>query len=196
MRVIGITGGVGSGKSYVAHRLRELYQAELLVADDLGHVAMEPGTEGYRQIIARFGAGLVMADQTLDRKELAQIIFQDEKALRDMNAIVHPIVKQYIEDYIKMRKEKSGTILLETALMYETGCDAFCDEVWYVFVPVETRVRRLQEDRGYSKEKSRSIIAKQRPEDFFRERADRLIDNSGGKQELEVVLQVLRDCFI
>lgn len=196
MRVIGITGGVGSGKSYVAHRLRELYQAELLVADDLGHVAMEPGTEGYRQIIARFGAGLVMADQTLDRKELAQIIFQDEKALRDMNAIVHPIVKQYIEDYIKMRKEKSGTILLETALMYETGCDAFCDEVWYVFVPVETRVRRLQEDRGYSKEKSRLIIAKQRPEDFFRERADRLIDNSGGKQELEVVLQALRDCFI
>lgn len=191
MRVIGLTGGVGSGKSYVARRLQELHGMELLIADELGHVVMEPGTDSFDQIVARFGADVVMEDGTLDRKELADIIFHDPQALADMNAIVHPAVKAYLADFINTRQELPGTILLENAILYETGCDAFCDEVWYVSVPEEIRIKRLMADRGYTEEKSRAMIASQQPENFYRERADRVIDNIGTRQELEKRLETL-----
>lgn len=191
MRVIGLTGGVGSGKSYVAHRLQELYGMELLIADELGHVAMEPGTESFDQIVARFGADVVMEDGTLDRKGLADIIFHDSQALADMNAIVHPAVKEYLADFINERRELPGIILLENAILYETGCDAFCDEVWYVSVPEEIRIKRLMADRGYTEEKSRAMIASQQPESFFQKRVDRIVDNIGTRQELEKRLETL-----
>lgn len=191
MRVIGLTGGVGSGKSYVAHRLQELYGMELLIADELGHVAMEPGTDSFDRIVARFGADLVMEDGRLDRKGLADIIFHDPQALTDMNGIVHPAVKEYLADFISKRQELSGTILLENAILYETGCDAFCDEVWYVSAPEEIRIRRLMADRGYTEDKSRAIIVSQQPESFFRERADRIIDNAGSRQELKKQLETM-----
>ncbi len=191
MRVIGLTGGVGSGKSYVAHRLQELYGMELLIADELGHVAMEAGTDSYDRIVARFGADVVMTDGSLDRQRLADIIFHDPQALADMNAIVHPAVKEYLADYINKRQELPGTILLENAILYETGCDVFCDEVWYVSVPEEIRIRRLMSDRGYTEEKSRAMIASQQPESFFQERADRIIDNAGDRQALERELETM-----
>lgn len=191
MRVIGLTGGVGSGKSYVAHRLQELYGTELLIADELGHVAMVPGTDSFDRIVARFGVDLVREDGTLDRKHLADIIFHDPQALEDINAIVHPVVKEYLVDFINRRRGLPGIILLENAILYETGCDAFCDEVWYVSVPEEIRIRRLMSDRGYTEEKSRAMIASQRSELFFRERADRIIDNAGSRQELDKKLEVM-----
>ena len=191
MRVIGLTGGVGSGKSYVAHCLQKLYGMELLIADELGHVAMEPGTDSFDRIVARFGADLVMEDGRLDRKGLADIIFHDPQTLTDMNGIVHPAVKEYLADFISKRQELSGTILLENAILYETGCDAFCDEVWYVSAPEEIRIRRLMADRGYTEDKSRAIIVSQQPESFFRERADRIIDNAGSRQELKKQLETM-----
>lgn len=191
MRVIGLTGGVGSGKSYVAHRLQELYGMELLIADELGHVAMEPGTDSFDRIVERFGADMVMDDGRLDRKRLADLIFHDSQALVDMNGIVHPAVKEYLADFINMRRELPGTILLENAILYETGCDVFCDEVWYVSVPEEIRIRRLMEDRGYNEEKSRAIIASQQPESFFQKKADRIIDNAGDRADLEKELKTL-----
>lgn len=188
MRVIGLTGGIGSGKSYVAHYLQDQYCMELLIADDLGHVAMEPGTDSFYQIIARFGDGIVNIDGTLDREKLAEIIFHEPQSMADMNEILHPVVKAYIDDYIRSRQEQPGTILLETAILYETGCDALCDEVWYVHVPAAIRIERLMADRGYTEEKSRAIIARQQPEAYFLAKADRVIDNTGDKQKLKQIL--------
>lgn len=191
MRVIGLTGGVGSGKSYVARRLQERFGVELLIADELGHVAMEPGTDSFAQIVSRFGESVVGQDGTLDRQRLAEIIFHDPEALTAMNEIVHPVVKAYLIDYIEQRRDRDGILLLENAILYETGCDALCDEVWYVSVPEEIRIRRLMEDRGYSEEKSHAIMAKQRPDAFFRERADRVIDNAGEKRLLDQMLETM-----
>lgn len=191
MRVIGLTGGVGSGKSYVAHRLQERYGMELLIADELGHVAMEPGTDSFVQIVARFGKSVVREDGTLDRQRLAEIIFHDPQALAAMNEMIHPVVKAYLTDYIDCRKDRDGILLLENAILYETGCDALCDEVWYVSVPEEVRIRRLMAERGYTEEKSRAIMAEQYPDAFFRERADRVIDNAGGKQQLDQMLETM-----
>lgn len=191
MRVIGLTGGVGSGKSYVARYLAERGGMELLIADELGHVAMETGTEGFRRIVCRFGEDIVLPDGSLDRSKIAEIVFGDAKAMEDLNAIIHPAVKSYIADYLWERRDCPGTVLLESAILYEAGCEPFCDEVWYVYVPVEERIRRLQADRGYPEEKSRAIIARQQPEQFFFERADRVIENTADRQTLERQLETL-----
>lgn len=189
MEVIGITGGVGSGKSYVARRLGELLQAELLITDELGHLVMEPGGQAYDRIVALFGNQILNEQQKIDRKTLADIVFADEERRTQLNEIIHPAVLRYIEEYLEERKERQGIVLLETALMYETGCDRFCDRIWVVEVDDEQRIERLQRDRGYSIQKAEAIIASQMSADAYREKADLRIANHGSKEQLEEILQ-------
>lgn len=189
MRVIGITGGVGSGKSHVAHRLQEMSGAKLLIADELGHVVMEKGKPAYDRIVEYFGDGILADGGEIDRAALAETVFQSDTAREALNQIIHPAVLQYIERFITERKEMDGLILLETALLYESGCERFCDEVWFVSVPQEERIRRLQRDRGYSASKAQAIMASQLSEEEFRVRADRVIDNAGDKDMLEEILR-------
>lgn len=188
MYVIGLTGGVGSGKSVAAKMLEELYKAELLTADNLGHKVMEAGTDGYKEVISYFGESIVSDDGSIDRVKLAEIVFGDMAALEKLNGIIHPRVKSYISQYISDRKDKDGIILLETAILYETGCDGLCNEVWYVFASRKVRIERLMEGRGYSLKKAESIMDRQKPEEFFLERANRVIENGGSKGELRRVL--------
>lgn len=185
MFVIGITGGIGSGKSLVAKFLSKKYNAHLLIADELGHVVMKPGASGYNKIVGLFGKGILGKDGSINRKKLADIVFNDDKARSGLNSIIHPEVFNYISNYIDNRKNQDGYIILETAIMYETGCDKLCDEVWYVHVPADIRVKRLSDSRGYSEEKSHSIISKQKPDNYFIEKADRVIENSGSISSLE-----------
>ena len=191
MRVIGITGGVGSGKSYVARRLQELSGAELLIADELGHIVMEQGKPAYERILAYFGDDIVGSDGEIDRQALAELVFQSDAAREALNQMIHPAVLQYMEQFIVKRQEIDGFILLETALLYESGCERFCDEVWFVSVPQEKRIHRLQRDRGYSISKAQAIIASQMPEEEFKKRADQVIDNAGDKDALERTIQSL-----
>lgn len=184
MKVIGLTGGVGSGKSLAAQLLKEEFHARLLISDNLGHVAMEPGSAGYQQILKRFGKGILSEDGSINREALAAVIFQDEEARKDLNGIIHPVVLDYIKKYIDKRKEQQGIIILESAILFESGCTAFCDEIWYVRVSPEIRKRRLAENRGYSEEKSASIMEKQLSEKEFLARCQVVIENNGTKEEL------------
>lgn len=192
MYVIGLTGGVGSGKSYVAHRLSEMYDAELLIADELGHVVMKKGTKCHEKIVKSFGKDILGSDGEIDRKKMADIIFKDNEARKRLDDIVHPEVIEYVARYIDERKGMDGIIIFETAIMYECKCDQLCDEVWYVYVPADIRIKRLSDNRGYSVEKSRAIIANQKPDEFFTEKADRIIINDGSFEELD---KEIRDSF-
>lgn len=192
MYVIGLTGGVGSGKSYVAHKLSEMYDAKLLIADELGHVVMKKGTNCYDRIVETFGKDIIGGDGEIDRKKMADIIFNDNNARKCLDDIVHPEVIEYVKRYIDERKGMDGIIIFETAIMYECKCDQLCDEVWYVYVPVDIRIKRLSDNRGYSEEKSRAIIAKQKPDEFFIEKADRTIKNDGSFEDLD---RELREVF-
>lgn len=184
MYVIGLTGGVGSGKSVVAEILKDMYHVELLIADDLGHKVMEQGTDGFREVVSCFGDGILAEDGNIDRGKLAEILFGNQDKLEKMNEIIHPRVKEYISQYIADRQDIRGIIFLESAILYETGCDRLCNEVWYVFVPREVRIKRLAQGRGYSAEKAESIMDRQQPDEFFLERADRVIENGGSIDEL------------
>lgn len=191
MQVIGLTGGVGSGKSLAAELLRKISGAELLIADDLGHVAMEKDTVGYGRILDTFGHTILSGDGEIDRKKLGDMVFDDRERLMQLNQIVHPLVKEYLAGYIRERKERQGTIILENAIMFETGCDKLCDQVWYVWVPKQMRIQRLQESRGYSREKCEAIMAQQMQEEIFQRRCHRTIKNDDSVDALEEKLKRL-----
>lgn len=184
MKVIGLTGGVGSGKSLAAQILKEECRAELLIADDLGHLAMEPGTKGYRQIIERFGRQILNQDGLVDHEALSLVIFRDEQARTDLNGIIHPAVLEYIKKYIQERKSLDGMIILESAILFETGCDRFCDQIWYVHVSDEIRRERLADNRGYTIEKTESIMSKQLSVQEFYSRCNVVVENDGTKEDL------------
>lgn len=185
MYVIGLTGGVGSGKSVAAELLAKTANAKLLIADDLGHVAMEKGSAGYKQIVEYFGEGILGADKEIDRRKLSEIVFGKEEKLQILNQIIHPQVKEYIRQEIETRKDQEGFLVLENAIMFETGCDKFCQEIWYIAVSEEIRRQRLERDRGYSREKSDSIMKKQLSQEEFAQKCHRILPNNGTVKELE-----------
>ena len=123
MYVIGLTGGVGSGKTVAAGRLADIADAELLIADDLGHLVMEKGKRGYQEIVGTFGSNILDGQGEIDRRKLSELVFGDSEQLEKLNRIIHPAVKSYLKDYIDKRRAQEGILVLETAIMFETGCD-------------------------------------------------------------------------
>lgn len=193
MYVIGITGGVGSGKSEAVRILAEISNAQCLIADEIGHLVMEPGTMVYKKITEVFGTEILNADKTINRAVLSNIVFAQKEKLRCLNEIVHPGVLQYMKDYIWQREREEGYILLESAILFESGCDRLCQEVWYIHAPYTTRVERLSKSRGYSVEKSRGIMEKQQKDEVFFKSCDRTIENGGTTEQLE---ENLRQAFL
>ena len=180
MRVIGVTGGVGAGKSTVLGIMEEDFQAYVIQADQLGHILMEPGEECYDAVIALFGKEIKKKDQTIDRRRISDVVFTDKDMLLKLNGIIHPAVKQIILDLLGEQKEAGREIcVVEAALFLEENYQEFCDEVWYVYTEEEIRIRRLMESRGYSREKSLGIIRNQVSDQVFREHTDYVIENNG-----------------
>ena len=190
MRVIGVTGGVGAGKSTVLGILEEEFQAYVIQADQLGHILMEPGEECYDAVIALFGKEIIKKDKTIDRRRISDVVFTDKDMLLKLNGIIHPAVKQRILDLLGEQKEAGREIcVVEAALFLEENYQEFCDEVWYVYTEEEVRIQRLMESRGYSREKCERIIESQASEEEYRARCSRVIDNSGSALETEKQLK-------
>lgn len=187
MKVIGLTGGIGSGKSLVAKILNEKYEAFLLNSDAIAKAQMEPGGESYQEVIDYIGRDIVAEDGTIDRAKLAKIIFDSKEKRLKINEITHPKVLTRVEKEIQTIREQ-GTIpylVVETALMIEAGYDYICDEVWYVYAPEEERRKRLKAERNYSDEKIASIFENQSSEEAFRVKFSRVIENTGDVSFLE-----------
>ena len=161
MKVIGVTGGVGAGKSEVLGYIAGNWNATVVEADEVGYLVMRPGKACYSAIVDLFGAGILKEDETLDREQIAKIVFEDKEMLAKMNAIVHPAVKEYIRKAIKREEENETDIfIVEAALLIEDKYDEICDELWYIYADEETRMERLKQNRGYSEEKCRSSARK------------------------------------
>ncbi len=155
IKVVGITGGVGSGKSVVMNILKEKYGAEIILADLVAHDLMEPGQKNYLDIVEAFGEKVLAKDKTIDRLALAKLVFGDQEKLSRLNAITHPNVKKEIFRRIQRIKEKgeASFIAVEAALLLEEGYQNDFDTMWYVYVDEATRIERLKEGRGYTEEK-------------------------------------------
>ena len=187
MKVIGLTGGIGSGKSLVADILRDKYKALILDTDSIAKRQMEPGGESYRLVVEHFGEEILSPDGRIDRQKLADIIFRDAGKRLKINQLTHPIVLEEVKKEIESRRKSGITryLVVETALMIESGYDYICDEVWYVYAPEEQRRRRLKESRGYSDEKIDSIMANQKKDEEFRAKYNKVIENTSDRQHLE-----------
>ena len=162
MRVIGVTGGVGAGKSTVLGIMEKDFGAYVIQADQIGHILMEPGEECYDAVIGLFGKETIKKDKTIDRKRISDVVFTDKEMLLKLNGIIHPAVKSRILRLIQEQREAGREIcVVEAALFLEEKYQEFCDEVWYVYTEEEVRIQRLMESRGYSREKSLGIIRNQ-----------------------------------
>lgn len=184
MKIIGVTGGVGAGKSTVLNYLEKRYGAKLILADLVGHEVMEPGHEAYGQVVKAFGQEIVSEDKTIDRKVLGAIVFADEKKRMILNRIIHPAVRQEI-----LRRLEEAELLhlsyvvVEAALFLEENYDAFCDETWYIYTDEKIRRQRLKESRGYSDERIDQIFRSQKTHEEFQKRCLFMIDNNGSEEE-------------
>lgn len=184
MKIIGITGGVGAGKSEVLSYLGRAYDARVIQADEAGYLLMLPGGACYGPVVKLFGRQITTETGELDRKRIAAVVFQDKKKLEQLNAIVHPAVKDYIKKEIeKAKKEEVSYVFVEAALLIEEKYDEICDELWYIYADEEIRKERLMQGRGYSEKKVREIMQNQLSEEEFSSHCDFEIDNSGDFEE-------------
>ena len=195
MLVIGITGGVGAGKSSVLKALEEHCNCRLVQADDVGNKVKEPGQKCYRQIVRLLGEDILEEDLTINRIKMAAKIFADSEILEQVNAIIHPAVEEYILQEIESEREKQeiDVFFLEAALLIEAGYTKYLDELWYIFSEKNVRINRLKESRGYSDEKICQIMEKQLSDDVFREYADVILDNSNDFED--TFLQIKAECM-
>ena len=181
--VLGITGGVGCGKSTLLSMLEKKKGAKVILADNLGHEVMEPGTECYEHIVTLLGSSILDETGHIKREKMARIIYGDDEKRRQVNEIVHPSVKKEIKERIRMWQEEP-LVVVETALMFESGCDAYCDEVWGIFTDPEIRIDRLSKSRGYSREKSLSIMQKQMSYEELKQKCSHVLFNDEDPDKL------------
>ena len=180
MKTIGITGGVGAGKSTVLNYMESHLEACVLEADKIGHLVMEPDGPCYDEIIGLFGKDVIKNDKTIDRKRVSDVVFSNGEMLARLNGIIHPAVKKYIRRRLEEERDHGRQLaVVEAALLLEDHYEEFCDEIWYVHTEADIRIQRLMTSRGYTREKAESIIRNQATEVFFRSHADYVVENNG-----------------
>ncbi len=181
MRFIGITGGIGAGKSEILQYIQQHYKCEIYLADEVAHLVKASGTECFAQLVALLGQDIVAADGEIDKGIMASKIFADAEVLAKVNAIIHPAVQQFILDRVEEARKKKDVELffVEAALLIEAGYSDLVDELWYIYANEDIRRKRLQTARGYSEEKIDSILRSQLSEEEYRKHCDFVIDNSG-----------------
>ena len=186
MKVIGITGGVGAGKSLLLAYLEEKYGACVVRTDELAQELIRPGTDlnGRLQELFR-GKNAFDPEGRLIRTRTAELIFKDPTLRARMNDLIHPAVKAELIRQIADRKKEGRTpyFVVEAALLIEDGYKKICDELWYIYADENRRRDRLRKSRGYSDEKINAIFASQLSEELFRRNCTHVIDNSGSVEE-------------
>lgn len=181
MRFIGITGGVGAGKSTILSYIKQEFSAKVVLADELAKELMAPGSACYEQIRESFADTDVFDRQgVLKTERMAQLVFSDSKYRKQLNAIVHPAVKQAVLSMVKREREKGfyDYFFFEAALLIEEGYDEICDELWYIYADETIRRQRLKDNRGYSDKKIDDVFASQKTDAVFRRYCKVVIDNS------------------
>lgn len=180
MKVIGITGGVGAGKSQILEYLNNKYGATICIADDVAKSLQKKGGECYAPIVEHFGEEILDEKGELNRSKLASIVFTNSEELEVLNNIVHPAVKAEVRHLMnKEEKKNTNLFILESALLVEEDYNEFCDELWYIYVKDSIRKNRLIYSRGYDAQKVDGIISSQLSKEEFMKNCDRVIDNNG-----------------
>ena len=175
--IIGMAGGVGSGKSTVLSILKQYEKVRICMADELGHQAMEQGTKAYEKIVAHFGKEICDESGAINRTRLGKIVYANDRQLGMLNEIIHPVVWEEIATQVAKYGE-DNLFFVESAILYESGLDKLCNEVWGILTEDTLRFKRLQESRGYS-----------------RKRAESIMHNDGSEEELEAEIARIMSAY-
>jgi dephospho-CoA kinase len=195
LKVIGITGGIGSGKSLVSKILKDKYGAFIIDTDSITKNQMEVGGLSYQGVVDFFGKGILTEDGSIDRGRLAEIVFKDRDKLLKLNKLTHPNTLEAAKAEIISHKNAGDVpyLIIETALMIESGFDSICDDVWYVYTPEEIRRDRLKKERNYADEKIDAIFKSQSRVETFKTRFSKVIENAGDIKKLEREVEQMMD---
>jgi dephospho-CoA kinase len=192
VKVLGLTGGIGSGKTAAARILGDL-GAVVIDADRVGHETYRPGTTGWQQVVDEFGREVVAADGTIDRARLGAIVFADPAKLARLNAIVHPLIRAAVAERIGAERAaaRCQAVVVEAALLVEAKWDALVDEVWVVTARREVIEQRLMAQRGLDRSAIATRMRAQLDDQERAARADVVVDNSGSLEALRNELTAL-----
>ena len=220
MLILGLTGGIGCGKTADLTILKEEYDAYIIEADRLAHELMEPGKTVYQGIVDAFGMEVLMdadidisapaegnavtdngqstVNRSIDRKKLGDIVFHDKDKLALLNSISHPLVKEEIVRRIEEQKDVGKKLfVIEAALLIQDGYKSICDKMCYVYADLDVRISRLCKYRGFTQERAQAVIDSQESEAFYLEACDYKIDNSGSLENTKKDLKhILDECRI
>ena len=178
MIVIGLTGGIASGKSTIAKMLSEL-GAVVIDADKVGHEAFRPHTEAWRKVVAAFGKDILGQNEAVDRSKLAQLVFKDPKALTQLNSIMHPLMHEIVGRKIEgLRRQGIKVVVLEATLLVEAKWTDLVDQVWVTITPGDTVIDRLVSQKGFTEEQAKARIKSQTPISERAKHADVVLENN------------------
>jgi len=180
MKVIGVVGGMGSGKSTVVQIISEFSKAYIINADHIGHTILKKGHRGYLPVVEHFGTEVIGEDGEINRSVLGKIVFSDVVKLQALNLISHPLIYEYIEQEINIILQQGAYeyIIIDAALLIEIGLRSLVDEVWGVYAPLEVRIQRVMLRNGFTKQEAIKRISSQLTWDEMEKNIDKQIDNS------------------
>lgn len=191
MRVIGLTGGVGAGKTTILSVFEKKFSAQILICDTIADELLRKGQVAFEALVSDLGTVFLDGEGNLDKNKLAEWIFlspHSEKAKKKIEQIVHPLVKEEVKK--RLANTDYSLTIIESAILIESGFFDLCGEIWYVYASEKERVRRLQENRAYSLEKCRQIFRTQLTEEEFYRVADFVIDNTCLLSEKEIEQEI------
>ena len=193
MQVIGITGGIGAGKTEILSYIAGKYNCRVILADEAAHKVKEPGQPCYERLRALLGDEILDGDGFIHKGKMAEKIFSSESLLQQVNEIIHPAVKVFIRQAIEeeRKKKRHDFLFIEAALLIEDGYLNIVDELWYIYAGEESRRHRLKASRGYSDRKIDEIMKKQLKDEDYKKNCGVIIDNSGSL--LEAYAQIDRE---
>ncbi len=176
--LLGLTGGAGSGKTTIVEKIQDMVPVRFLHCDVIAHELMEPGKPSYIALVREFGEE-ILENGVISRPKLSAVAMATEKSRKRLNELTHPLVTEELKRRVELYTEEGfrGVVIIEAALLIEAGIHKLCDELWYVYAPVEQRISRMKNNRGYSEEKIAGILAGQLTAEEFLEYADVVIKN-------------------
>lgn len=191
MKVVGLTGGIGSGKSTVAGFLSEM-GAYVLDADKLGHEILKPGTAGWRDVVSAFGKDILKPDNEIDRAKLGRVVFGKPQSLKRLNQIMHPRIMELVKNRLEQLKQRGvGVVVLEVILLIEADWKPLVDQIWVTVAPEAVILKRLKNRSGYSDEESLSRIRSQMTNEERIKHADVVINTDCSLAELKTRVKSL-----
>lgn len=190
MRIIGITGGIGCGKSKLVRMAKAKCNCLVIDTDTVAKFLMAPGNISYELIVKRWPE-VIDEDNTINRKTLAAITMSDKEALLELNEFTHPYVAKEIKDVIEREQDNYDIVIIESALLLDTPIAGLCNEIWNVTASVEKRIERLVNYRKYTREQAEAIMANQRSEDWYISHSTKtFINNADGGADMAELLDI------